>query len=105
MAAQPNGAHLHDQQPDRTPLFTAWYASWADVRRELETVVEAYERRHPSYDPGWLEPVFEMMDTTLFNLSHRAQWLQANLDRAEEDAAPIVDDDTFYAMLAEAQVD
>ena len=104
MAAPPNGAHLHDELPDRTPLFTAWYASWADVRRELETVLEAYERRHPTYDPGWIEPVFEMMDTTLYNLSHRAQWLQANLDRAE-DAPPAIDDDAFYAMLAEAQVD
>jgi cytochrome b len=95
MAAQPT---------DRTPLFTAWYASWADVRRELETVLEAYERRHPTYDPGWIEPVFAMMDTTLYNLSHRAQWLHANLDRAE-DAPPIAADDAFYAMLADAQVD
>ena len=77
MAAQP---------PERTPLLNAWYAIWADVRRELETVLAEYERRHPTYDPGWIEPVFEMMDTTLYNLSYRAQWLQANMDRAE--AAP-----------------
>ena len=104
MAAQSNGAHLPDELPERTPLFNAWYASWADVRRELETVLEAYERRHPTYDPGWIEPVFEMMDTTLYNLSHRAQWLQANLDHSD-DAPPAIDDDAFYAMLAEAQVD
>ena len=95
MAAQPT---------DRTPLFGAWIASWPDVRRELETVLEAYERHHPTYDPGWVEPVFEMMDTTLHNLSHRAQWLHANLDRAAV-APPPIDDDAFYAMLAEAQVD
>jgi hypothetical protein len=103
MAAQPNGAHLHDKLSDRTPLFTAWVASWADVRRELATVLEAYERRHPAYDPGWIEPVFDMMDTTIYNLSHRAQWLQADLDRAE-DEFPAADDDAFYAMLAEEQV-
>jgi hypothetical protein len=104
MVAQPNGAHLHDELTDRTPLFTAWYASWADVRRELETVLEAYELHHPAYDRGWIEPVFEMMDTTIYNLSYRAQWLKTNLDRGD-DAPPIADDDAFYAMLADAQVD
>ncbi len=95
MAAQPT---------DRTPLFNAWYAGWADVRQELEAVLAEYERCHPTYDPGWIEPVFEMMDTTLHNLSYRAQWLHAHLERAE--AAPLaLDDDAFYAMLAEAQVD
>ena len=95
MAAQPM---------DRTPLFSAWYASWADVRRELETLLAEYERRHPTYDPGWMEPVFEMMDTTLYNLSHRAQWLHANLERPEA-ARSAFDVDAFYAMLADAQVD
>jgi hypothetical protein len=104
MTAQPNGARLPDELQDRIPLFTAWYAGWADVQRELATVIEEYERRHPTYDPGWIEPILEMMDTTLFNLSHRARWLQANLHRAEE-ALPIINDDAFYAMLAEAQVD
>jgi hypothetical protein len=104
MAAQPIGAHVHDELSDRTPLFTAWLASWADVRRELETVLEAYERRHPAYDRGWVEPVFEMMDTTLYNLSYRAQWLKADLDRGEEDEPLAIDDDTFYALLAERQV-
>jgi hypothetical protein len=104
MAAQPNGAYLHDKLPDRTPLLTAWLASWADVRHEIETVLEAYERRHPTYDPGWVEPVFEMMDATLYSLSHRAQWLKADLDRGEEEEDPVVDDDAFYAMLAETQV-
>jgi hypothetical protein len=103
MAAQPNGAHLHDELPDRTPLFTTWLAGWADVRRELEIMIEAYERRHPTYDPGWIEPVFEMMDSTLYNLSHRAQWLKAGLDRGDDESL-VVDDDAFYAMLAEEQV-
>jgi hypothetical protein len=103
MAAQPNGAHAHDELSDGSPLFTEWFAGWADVRRELEMVLQAYERRHPSYDRGWIEPVFEMMDSTIYNLSYRAQWLKANLDRAEDE--PSVDhDDTFYATLAEAQV-
>lgn len=104
MTAQPNGAHVYDKLPDRTPLFTAWFASWAAVRDELETVLEAYQRRHPTYDPGWIDPVFEMMDTTLFNLYHRAQCLQADLDRGDAES-PAVDDDVFYAMLADAQVD
>jgi len=52
MAAQPT---------DRTPLFSAWLASWPEVRRELAAVLDAYERRHPTYDPGWVEPVFAMM--------------------------------------------
>jgi cytochrome b len=103
MTAQPKDAHMPDELPNRTPLFTAWVASWADVRRELEAVLEAYERRHPAYDPGWIEPVFEMMDTTLYNLSYRAQWLKADLDRGE-DAPPAIDDDAFYTLLAEAQV-
>jgi len=95
MAAQPT---------DRTPLFSAWLASWPEVRRELAAVLDAYERRHPTYDPGWVEPVFAMMDTTLNNLAHRTQWLQAKLDR-DEPAHLLIDDDAFYAMLAEAQVD
>jgi hypothetical protein len=44
-----------------------------------------------------------MMDTTLYNLSHRAQWLKADLDR-DEDESPAVDDDVFYGMLVEEQV-
>jgi len=104
MAAQPNGAHLHDKLPDRTPLFTAWFARWADVRCEIETVLESYDRRHPTYDPGWVDPVFEMMDATLNNLSHRTQWLKADLDRGQAEEDPVVDDDAFYAMLAEKQV-
>lgn len=104
MATHMKGPFMHDELSDRTPLFTAWVAGWADVRRELETVLEAHERRHPAYDRGWVEPVFEMMDTTLNNLSHRAQWLKTQLDRSEEEPLAI-DDDTFYAMLAEAQID
>jgi hypothetical protein len=43
------------------------------------------------------------MDATLRNLSYRAQWLHARLERAE--ATPLaLDDDAFYAKLAEAQV-
>jgi hypothetical protein len=103
MAAQPKGADMHDELSDRTPLFSAWFASWPDVRRELETVLEAYERRHPGYDPGWIEPVFEMMDTTLNNLSYRAQWLKTDLNRGEDEPSA-VGDDVFYALLAEEQV-
>ena len=76
----------------------------ADVRCEIETVLESYERRHPTYDPGWVDPVFEMMDATLNNLSHRTQWLKADLDRGQAEEDPVVDDDAFYAMLAEKQV-
>ena len=104
MAAQPSVARKHDQPSDSTPQFSAWVASWPIVRRELETMLEAYERSHPAYNPGWVEPMFEMMDTTLYNLSFRAEWFQTHLDRSEV-AIPAADDDQFYAMLAEAQVD
>ena len=102
MAAQLNGVPVSAESSYGSPLFTAWFASWPDVRRELEAVLEAYEQRHPSYDRGWLEPVFEMMDSTIDNLSYRAQWLSANLDH--EDAPLADDDDAFYAALAEEQV-
>jgi len=46
----------------------------------------------------------EMMDATLNNLSHRTQWLKADLDRGQAEEDPVVDDDAFYAMLAEKQV-
>jgi hypothetical protein len=103
MAAQPNGAHVHDHPPDRSPLVTAWFASWPEVRHELEAVLQAYERRYPSYDRGWVEPVFEMMDITINNLSYRAQWLRANLDHVAGTASAD-DDDAFYAALAEEMV-
>jgi hypothetical protein len=103
MAAQPNGAHLHDQPSDRSPRFITWFASWPEVRRELEAVLQAYERRYPSYDRGWIEPLFEMMDTTIYNLSYRARWLQANLDLGADEASA-ADDHAFYAALAEEQV-
>jgi hypothetical protein len=104
MTALLKGAHMSDQPSDSTPLFSAWIASWPGVRRELETMLAAYERHHPAYSPGWVEPVFEMMDTTLYNLSYRAEWFQTHLDRVKE-ASSVIDDDAFYAMLAEAQVD
>lgn len=101
--AQSKGAHAYDESVDPTPLFTAWFANWPDVRRELETLLAAYEQRHPAYDPGWTEPVFEMMDSTLSNLSYRAQWLKTNLDRQVEDPAA-ESDNTQYTLLAEGPV-
>ena len=103
MAAQSTGVPMPAESSQGEPLFNAWFASWPDVRRELEAVLQAYERRHPSYDRGWIEPVFEMMDTTVYNLSYRVHWLRANVDRGE-DMLPADDDDAFYAALAAEQV-
>jgi hypothetical protein len=103
MMLQHNDVHARDDMPDRTPQLTAWLADWPAVRHEVETLVEEYQRRNAHYDPQWTESVFEMMDSALANLAHRAAWLQTRLERPEETFKGVLDPE-YFALLAAKQV-
>jgi hypothetical protein len=103
MMVQHNGVEALSGQPNRTPQLTAWVAEWPSVRREVETLLEEYQRRNGQDDSHWTESVLEMMDSALANLAHRAAWLQTRLERPEEAFAGVLDPKS-YAVLAAKQI-
>jgi hypothetical protein len=103
MMVQHNDVQALPGQPNRTPQLTTWVAEWPSVRREVETLVEEYQRHNAHYDPNWTECVFEMMDSALANLAYRAEWLQTRLERPEETFAGVLDP-VYYTLLAAKQI-
>jgi hypothetical protein len=103
MMLQHNDVPARVDTADRTPQLTAWLADWPAVRREVEALLEEYERQNLNYDPHWTECVFEMTDSALANLAHRATWLQTRLERPEETFHGVLDPE-YFALLAAQQV-
>jgi hypothetical protein len=78
MLGQPNNpGSLHTADP--APHVTAWLADWAEVRDEIEELLDAYLQRKPDYDRRRTESVLEALDRALAELAYDTGWLEGKL--------------------------
>ena len=74
-----NNDHGSAYTADPAPHVTAWLADWAEVRDEIEHLLDAYLQRKPDYDRRKTESVLEALDRALAELAYDTGWLEGKL--------------------------